>query len=177
MTYIRFCTFFLQLSRSFEPIWDRICPGRGHKVQGIDRSQLAYWNPMQPGLAIWGVFWTSIFILVNGYQVFFVWNTQNFLTAYINIPIFFALWIGWTVYMRTPFWRAHEMDFVTVRSGAIGFCKCRLTAARDFRASRRSRRLKRRKSLPATWVRRSSILCFERLRSGYESNDWLILLL
>jgi amino acid transporter len=87
---------------------------------------------MQPGLAIWGVFWTSIFILVNGYQVFFVWNTQNFLTAYINIPIFFALWIGWTVYMRTPFWRAHEMDFVTVRSGAIGFCKCRLTAARDF---------------------------------------------
>jgi yeast amino acid transporter len=44
-----------------------------------------------------------------------VWNTQDFLTAYINIPIFFTLWIGWTLYMRTPFWRAHEMDFVTVR--------------------------------------------------------------
>jgi len=85
----------------------------GHKEQGLDRTQLAYWNPLQPGLAIWGVFWTSVFILVNGYQVFFVWNWQNFLTAYINIPIFFALWIGWTMYMRSPFWRADEMDFVT----------------------------------------------------------------
>ncbi|KAN0105327.1 Amino acid permease/ SLC12A domain containing protein [Russula decolorans] len=85
----------------------------GYKVQGLDRTQLAYWNPLQPGLAVWGAFWTSIFVLVNGYQVFFVWNTQDFLTAYINIPIFFTLWIGWTMYMRTPFWRAHEMDFVT----------------------------------------------------------------
>jgi amino acid transporter len=98
------------------------CSGQGHKAQGIDRSLLPYWNPLQPGLAIWGVFWTSIFILVNGYQVFFVWNTQNFLTAYINTPIFFGLWIGWTLYMRTPFWRAHEMDFVTVHSSlAQGF--------------------------------------------------------
>jgi amino acid transporter len=44
-----------------------------------------------------------------------VWNTQDFLTAYINIPIFFTLWIGWTVYMRSSFWKADEMDFVTVR--------------------------------------------------------------
>ncbi|KAI0305792.1 general amino acid permease 1 [Multifurca ochricompacta] len=86
---------------------------RGHKVQGRDLKELAYNNPLQPGLAIWGVFWTSVFILVDGYQVFFKWNTQDFLTGYINIPIFFALWIGWTIYMRQPFWRAHEMDFVT----------------------------------------------------------------
>ena len=92
--------------------------GAGHREQGLDRTKLAYWNPLQPGLAIWGVFWTSVFILVNGYQVFFVWNTQDFLTAYINIPIFFSLWIGWTLYMRTPFWRADEMDFVTVRWSA-----------------------------------------------------------
>ena len=39
----------------------------------------------------------------------------NFLTAYINIPIFLALWIGWTVSMRSSFWRADEMDFITVR--------------------------------------------------------------
>jgi amino acid transporter len=61
------------------------------------------------------VFWTSIFILVNSYEVFFKWNTQDFLTGYINIPIFFGLWLGWYLYMRTPFWRAEEMDFVTVR--------------------------------------------------------------
>ncbi len=93
--------------------------GSGHKAQGRDRTQLAYYSPLQPWLAGWGVFWTSIFILVNGYQAFFVWNTQNFLTAYINIPIFFCLWIGWTVYMRAPFWRAEDMDFVTVRLTAL----------------------------------------------------------
>ncbi|KAN0132710.1 Amino acid permease/ SLC12A domain containing protein [Lactarius tabidus] len=86
---------------------------RGHKVQGLDRSKLAYWSSLQPGLAIWGAFWTTVFILVDGYQAFFQWSTQDFLTAYINIPLFFALWIGWSLYMRRPFWRAHEMDFVT----------------------------------------------------------------
>jgi len=86
---------------------------RGYKVQGRDRTQLAYYNPLQPGLAIWGIFWLTIFILVNGYEAFFVWNVQEFLTAYINIPIFFVLWAGWAVYMRAPFWRADEMDFVT----------------------------------------------------------------
>jgi amino acid transporter len=50
-----------------------------------------------------------------------VWNTQDFLTAYINIPIFFSLWIGWAFYMRTPFWRADEMDFVTVRRVGSAF--------------------------------------------------------
>ena len=99
----------------FELIFDLICSGCGHRAQGLDRTQLAYWNPLQPGLAIWGVFWTSVFILVNGYQVFFVWNMPDFLTAYINIPIFLALWIGWTVSMRSSFWRADEMDFITVR--------------------------------------------------------------
>jgi len=44
-----------------------------------------------------------------------VWNSQNFITGYINIPIFFGLWTGWYLYMRTPFWRVEEMDFVTVR--------------------------------------------------------------
>jgi amino acid transporter len=114
VTYIRFCASFCSPLPYFT-LMTKICSGRGHKVQGRDRRQLAYWSALQPGLAIWGAFWTSVFILVDGYQSFFKWNTQDFLTAYINIPIFFALWLGWSLYMRRPFWRAHEMDFVTVR--------------------------------------------------------------
>lgn len=148
--------------------------GRGHKIQGLDRSQLVYWNPLQPGLAVWGVFWTSIFILVIGYQVFFVWNTQDFLTAYVNIPIFLILWIGWTVYMRTPFWRAHEMDFVTVRCVRAPFLRCfnpltwlrAISGCLFFRASLRSRRQKARKTLPATWAKRSSTSCSESFLAG-----------
>jgi len=86
---------------------------RGHRVQGIDRTKLAYWNPLQPGLAFWGTFWTIIFILINGFEVFFPgqWNTSDFFTAYINIPAFFLLFFGYKFYKRTRFWRAHEMDF------------------------------------------------------------------
>jgi hypothetical protein len=149
--------------------------GRGHKAQGLDRTQLAYWNPLQPGLAIWGVFWTVIFILFNGYQVFFKWNTQDFLTAYINIPIFFGLWIGWSLYMRQPFWRPEEMDFVTVRLTAsvlLMLVVGRLTLARLAPAIRRASRLSRRqiplKNPRATWARRSSTPYSERVidRSG-----------
>lgn len=164
----------------------KILLGRGHKVQGRDRAQLAYYSPLQPGLAIWGVLWTSIFILVSGYQVFFTWNTQNFLTAYINIPIFIALWVGWSVYMRTPFWRAHEMDFVTVR------CCCSRTfivpdvidvgsLARTIpRASRLSKRPTPRKYLRVTWARRSATPCSEwpvetfRHRSHFKCHHQLV---
>ena len=137
---------------------DLRCTGRGHRAQGRDRRELAYYNPLQPGLAIWGVFWTTIFILVNGYKVFFVWNTQDFLTAYINIPIFFFLWIGWSVYMRTSFWRPEEMDFVTVRWGAsitplTGLIFTRLITNR---VSRLSKRQTLPRYLHATWVKRSS---------------------
>lgn len=138
----------------------KIYSGRGHKVQGRDRRELAYWNPMQPGLAIWGAFWTSIFILVDGYQTFFTWSTQEFLTAYLNIPIFFVLWIGWTIYMRRPFWRAHEMDFVTVcHSGARDpYLICsRYHLRRAFQPSKR-RMLQR--CLRATSLKRFSTPCF-----------------
>jgi yeast amino acid transporter len=56
----------------------------------------------------------AIFVLFNGYQVFFESDTQDFLTAYVNIRIFFDLRIGWSLYMRHPFWRGEEMDTVTV---------------------------------------------------------------
>ncbi|KAI0035884.1 general amino acid permease 1 [Vararia minispora EC-137] len=87
---------------------------QGHRAQGIDRTLLPYHSRLQPWLAIWGFCWTIIFILVNGFTVFFPeqWNLSNFLTAYINLPIFAALYIGYKVMKRTRFWRASEMDFL-----------------------------------------------------------------
>src|SRR5882762_4654384 len=94
-----------------------IFPGSGHRAQGLDRTEYVYHSKLQPWLAIWGTFWTCLLILINGFQVFFTWNTSDFFTAYINIPFFFILWAGWRIYKRTRFWRAHEMDFVTVCGG------------------------------------------------------------
>ncbi|KIM68247.1 hypothetical protein SCLCIDRAFT_106282 [Scleroderma citrinum Foug A] len=91
---------------------------RGFKAQGIDRKKrLHYWNPLQasipPGLAIWGVTWCTILILINGFKVFWTFTASLFLTSYINVPAFIGLYIFWKVTRRTKFWKPEEMDFVT----------------------------------------------------------------
>jgi amino acid transporter len=35
----------------------------------------------QPYFAYWGILWTTIFILVNGFKVFFKFTVAEFLTA------------------------------------------------------------------------------------------------
>ncbi|KAG9224168.1 hypothetical protein CCMSSC00406_0006836 [Pleurotus cornucopiae] len=86
---------------------------RAMKVQGYDVTANVYHNRLQPYLAYWGIFWTTIFILINGFEVFFDFQADDFVTAYINIPIFFALFLGYKIVGRTRFWRAHEMDLWT----------------------------------------------------------------
>jgi amino acid transporter len=86
---------------------------RGMKAQGIDRKKNIYWNPLQPYLAYWGIFWTLLLVLINGFQVFFDFNASGFLTAYINIPLFVALYVGWKLFKKTKIWKPHEMDFYT----------------------------------------------------------------
>jgi amino acid transporter len=98
---------------------------------GIDRTQFIYYSGLQPWLSYWGVFWTALFILINGFAVFFKFNPSDFVTACmyslllsrvlpthlyypdINIPIFFLLFVGWKIYKKTKFWKADDMDFVT----------------------------------------------------------------
>ncbi|KAF8892161.1 general amino acid permease 1 [Infundibulicybe gibba] len=86
---------------------------RGMKAQGFDLTKNVYHNRLQPYIAYWGMGWTVFFTLVNGFQVFFQFNASDFLTAYINIPIFAALYFGYKIFKRTSIWRPKEMDFVT----------------------------------------------------------------
>jgi amino acid transporter len=86
---------------------------RGMKAQGFDLRKNAYNNRLQPYIAYWGVFWTLLFVLINGYAVFWNFTAAGFLTAYINIPIFVFLYIGYKAIMRTKIWKPSEMDFVT----------------------------------------------------------------
>jgi len=85
----------------------------GMKAQGIDRKKLIYYSSLQPWLGYWGVFWNTLFILINGFSVFFAFDASDFLTAYINIPLFFALYFGWKIYKKTKIWKTSEMDFWT----------------------------------------------------------------
>ncbi|KAI0664522.1 general amino acid permease 1 [Cubamyces menziesii] len=86
---------------------------RGFKAQGLDRKKLIYHNNLQPYLSYWGLFWITLFILINGFAVFWDFNASSFLTSYINVPIFIGLYVFWKVFKRTKVWKPHEMDFVT----------------------------------------------------------------
>lgn len=86
---------------------------QGLKLQGIDRKQFVYFSGLQPYLSYWGIFWSSLIILINGFAVFFDFNASDFITCYINIPIFFALFVGWKFFKKTKFWKTQDMDFTT----------------------------------------------------------------
>lgn len=86
---------------------------RGLKAQGIDRRQFGYYSRMQPFAAIWGVFWLTILIIINGYDGFWDFTASGFLTCYINVPLVIGLYVGYKLIMRSPWWKPHEMDFVT----------------------------------------------------------------
>jgi hypothetical protein len=61
---------------------------RGMKAQGFDLTKNAYHNSWQPYVAYWGVFWTLLFTLIVGFQVFFNFNAGDFLT---NCPYLHSL--------------------------------------------------------------------------------------
>ena len=52
-----------------------------NRILGIDRKQFIYYSNLQPYLSYWGVFWTGLFILINGFSVFFDFTATNFVTS------------------------------------------------------------------------------------------------
>ncbi|KAF7317695.1 General APC amino acid permease [Mycena kentingensis (nom. inval.)] len=86
---------------------------RGMIAQGYELKKNMYNNPLQPYLSYWGIAWTIFFIFMNGYAVFFKFSASVFLTAYVNIPIFAALYLAYKLVYRTRIWKPLEMDFVT----------------------------------------------------------------
>ena len=79
-------------------------------AQGVDRNSLVFRSPFQPYVA-WAAFvFFSIIIVFNGFYVFSPWNVQNFITAYIGIPIYFGLYAFWKVFKRTKWVNPAEAD-------------------------------------------------------------------
>ncbi|EXJ78910.1 hypothetical protein A1O3_08410 [Capronia epimyces CBS 606.96] len=100
--------------------WAVICVtwlrfNRAFQVQGLSRQSLPYRSPLQPYTAWFCLVWVILIILFSGFAVFFPGNfsASSFLTAYVNIPIFIALFIFFRIYYRSRFLRAHEIDIKT----------------------------------------------------------------
>ncbi|KAN0094549.1 Amino acid permease/ SLC12A domain containing protein, partial [Tylopilus felleus] len=72
-----------------------------------------YRSPLQPYAAIWAIFWICFFILMSDISGFWKWNTSKFITAYINLPIFLALYLGYKLYYKTKMRPLGQLDFVS----------------------------------------------------------------
>lgn len=88
------------------------------RAQGVDRNTLVFKSPLQPYLAWAALIFFSLIILFNGWQTFCSgqWNTSNFITQYVGIPIFFALYAVWWVVClikKVPTPAAKDIDLWT----------------------------------------------------------------
>ena len=81
-------------------------------AQGVSRDTLVFKSVYQPYTAWFALIYFSIIILFNGFAVFTKgnWSVADFLVAYINIPIFLALYVFWKVLKRPGFVNPAEAD-------------------------------------------------------------------
>ncbi|KAJ5815573.1 amino acid permease [Penicillium riverlandense] len=73
------------------------------KKQGISRTRLPWKAPFQPYAAWMTLISLSIILLTGGYTTFIHghWSTETFISAYLDIGIFAALYFGYKIWYRT----------------------------------------------------------------------------
>ncbi|KAG2416799.1 hypothetical protein HFD88_008015 [Aspergillus terreus] len=85
----------------------------GMKAQGHSREKLPYRSPLQPYTAWATLFMVIMIVLFSGFDVFTKGNftASGFLTSYLNIAIFAALYIFFKFWLRSKVVPLREIDF------------------------------------------------------------------
>ncbi len=87
--------------------WAAVCLShlgfrRALEAQGVPWSELPYQSPSQPYTAIYGLGFTVLVAVTQGFTVFVDWNTSDFLAAYISLILFGFLWAAHKFWCRLP---------------------------------------------------------------------------
>jgi len=87
----------------------------GLKAQDADGRgiYIGYRSIFQPYAGMYVVFWSVFFILVSGLSVFWHFNGSDLVAAYINVPIFALLYVGWKIFKKTKIVPLSQLDFAT----------------------------------------------------------------
>ena len=90
---------------------------QGLEHHGVHRDELPYKAPFQPYASYFGILFINLIILFNGFQVFLSksWNVDNFITAYVCLPIFLGFYLFWKFTQCSKFVHVSDMDFTTGR--------------------------------------------------------------
>ena len=87
------------------------------KAQGVDRNTLVFKSALQPYTAWFCLVFFALITLFNGFYVFpsptKSFDLDDFITAYVGIPIYFALLLFWKIFKRTRWIPAAEADITT----------------------------------------------------------------
>jgi amino acid transporter len=99
------------------------------KKQGHSVSELPFKSALYPYNAYFGLVANIFLALIQGWATFSPFNAGNFVDAYILLPLFAIIWIGYKLVFKTHFWRSHEMDLMSGQRKDVDFVK---DAVADF---------------------------------------------
>ncbi|TDZ49727.1 Dicarboxylic amino acid permease [Colletotrichum trifolii] len=85
----------------------------GLKAQGYSRKDLPYKSPGQPYVSWITVLFVALVVFFSGFDVFTTGNftASGFLTCYLNVFIFAALYIFFKLYLKSKVISPDQMDF------------------------------------------------------------------
>lgn len=83
----------------------------GMKAQGISRRELPWAAPFQPYTAWFSLLFFLLLLLTGGYSTFIHnhWDTETFVSSYIDIPIVILLYFGYKLVKKTRIIPLHEI--------------------------------------------------------------------
>jgi amino acid transporter len=100
------CTFIVWASIA----WIHIRFRRAMKAQGRSISELPFKSCWYPWTTYFGLFANIFLGLIQGWSVFSPFDAGAFVAAYIAIPVFFIIWIGFKLVFKCPSHQLVDID-------------------------------------------------------------------
>lgn len=86
------------------------------KVQGMSRNDLPWKSPGGAPAAWTALIVTGVVTLFKGFDAFTPkFNHKTFITSYLGLPLYAALYFGYKFYYKSRIIPLHEVDLVTGR--------------------------------------------------------------
>jgi amino acid transporter len=87
----------------------------GLKKQGISRDILPYKAPFQPYTSYFALVFFTLVIIFSAFTLFIRghWAVDAFIVNYASVPVFFLVWLGYKLWLKSSIVSLDDMDFVT----------------------------------------------------------------
>jgi len=86
---------------------------RALQAHGVSRDTLPYKAFWQPYFSYYGLFWSVLITLTQGFTAFMPWSTENFFIAYVSLILWVVLFVGHKLICRTSFVKPSEADITS----------------------------------------------------------------